>query len=224
MTKLRLFFLFVPFLHLACEEDPYMELVTDFSYKEYADSIVFENTSEEWEQCIWYFGDGDSVINEANPTHVYETQGKYLVRLVVWSYERGNREVEKLVGRERKKYPAPKLVGSADWESQQIEVENYYDDHRSGQYRLLFLRLSHDESFTESGIAGAQYSSLDGSYVTGFNSTYGALINTSPEGEISGLEPESTYFLKTVFISRNSGSNADTSVSHVISFTTEPRP
>jgi len=51
-------------------------------------TIYFNNLSaliDENYHIVWYFGDGDSTVNEISPTHVYDTPGIYDVRVEITS-------------------------------------------------------------------------------------------------------------------------------------------
>ncbi len=49
-----------------------------FSFTQFGDSLVFQNSALNFDSVIWDFGDGNSSV-DVNPTHVYDTSGNYLI-------------------------------------------------------------------------------------------------------------------------------------------------
>ena len=56
----------------------------DFTTTSIGNLVTFENTSSNFDNVIWYFGDGDSSTN-INPVHTYSGTGSYNVSLVTFS-------------------------------------------------------------------------------------------------------------------------------------------
>ncbi|MCK5839730.1 MAG: DNRLRE domain-containing protein [Bacteroidales bacterium] len=60
--------------------------VADFEFNQpTGHEISFINKSLEYESCYWYFGDGCGSFDQ-NPTHIYNQQGDYKVKLIVNNY------------------------------------------------------------------------------------------------------------------------------------------
>ena len=66
------------------------ELLADFHYKIQKDMVVFTNTSSEFDECEWEFGDGLTSVSK-NTTHLYNSTGKFKVKLKL---KRGIKEAE----------------------------------------------------------------------------------------------------------------------------------
>ena len=49
-----------------------------FSFNQFGDSLVFQNSALNFDSVIWDFGDGNSSV-AVNPTHVYDTSGNFLI-------------------------------------------------------------------------------------------------------------------------------------------------
>ncbi len=55
---------------------------SDFQFQSFGDSVIFTNTSLNFDNQVWRFGDGDSATT-INTSHVYNTPGVYLAELEV---------------------------------------------------------------------------------------------------------------------------------------------
>lgn len=55
--------------------------IAAFDTMKWIDSVRFTNNSLYGDSYSWYFGDGDS-SQDQNPYHVYDSNGKYTIRLV----------------------------------------------------------------------------------------------------------------------------------------------
>ena len=60
--------------------------IADFEYTQpTGHEISFINKSLEYESCYWYFGDGSGSFDQ-NPSHIYNHQGDYKVKLIANNY------------------------------------------------------------------------------------------------------------------------------------------
>jgi PKD repeat protein len=82
-------FLLLAFMIVAChpEKETYKAPVASFSIGQNdglaPESITFTNTSEDAEDYVWFFGDGQS-SEDFSPTHMYTKGGDYTVKLKVF--------------------------------------------------------------------------------------------------------------------------------------------
>jgi len=84
--------LIVVFL-VSCGEDPIANFTWDPIEPHAGEEVVFSNLSTDANSYSWNFGDM-SIGDEANPTHIYERSGSYIVDLRAFN---GLRSDEKTV-------------------------------------------------------------------------------------------------------------------------------
>lgn len=207
-------------IQVSCERNEVLKPVADFEYHQFADSLVFKNLSENWMQCIWYFGDGDSVVNEEHPTHVYESDGQFTVQLVLWNHE-GTAEIEKEIKVVFSDKPIL-VLEETEWGSQEIKVTNFLDNNVNRVGRL-HLDVSPEQNFSDLESVVARYVSKDSIHLPFF--TGSAPIGKGPEGTIVGLRPNTEYFVRARYEYVEEGETEKKNLlSEVLGFTTKEFP
>lgn len=71
----------------SCQIKPYAQfevLKNNYNHYVVGKNIKFTNQSYNYENCIWYFGDGETSSLDT-PTHVYDYPGTYQISLIVYS-------------------------------------------------------------------------------------------------------------------------------------------
>jgi len=66
---------------VAVEELPQSNFNFEINYGCAADTVVFQNTTDNGTSWFWNFADGTAPSFEENPIHIFEAQGEYAVRL-----------------------------------------------------------------------------------------------------------------------------------------------
>ncbi len=87
MKKLLLIIIVLPLLMSSCIREPYSDFYVSTNVAEVYEIIEFYNTSTNYDNVEWDFGDGDYSTNP-NPTHHYSYPGTYKVTLLAYGHGR----------------------------------------------------------------------------------------------------------------------------------------
>lgn len=167
MKKLLPIFAILPFLFGSCENDPYADFyVSDYSPEPFQE-VYFYNTSNDFKDFEWDFGDGTYSRN-LNPSHVYSQPGLYRVTLTVY----GNRGEVDLVFQEIDVYTPTTL---------EITVLEYYDEYPVANASVILYTSYYDWDHQINALTDG-----NGNVLEGFTNSEGVVSFT-------GLDPFSYW-------------------------------
>jgi PKD repeat protein len=144
MKTLKLFCLLLPVIMLSCEKIPVASFHADTNSPEVGQEVFFVNDSQNSQAFEWDFGDG-YFSEAANPSHIYNATGTFVVKLTSYSDNGSEDEasmtiqvlVPTLLVIEVREYYDKYIVPDAsvilyptlpDWDSQKNSVTEGYTD------------------------------------------------------------------------------------------------
>jgi hypothetical protein len=140
MKKVIYFTLVLPFLLFSCHRIPTAGFHTDTNNPVVGQEVFFFNDSRHADRFEWDFGDGYT-SNESNPSHIYQANGTFDVKLTAIS--KSNEDNSSLT----LNVVIPTLL--------EIEVREYYDEYTvSGASVILYPTISDWDAQTNMVIEG----------------------------------------------------------------------
>lgn len=107
--------LLLPLILISCEKSPVARFSTDTTEPEVGHNVLFSNESQNATNFEWDFGDG-YISNEKNPSHVFNSNGKFEVILTATSKNGKDDQASLSLN-----VMIPTLL--------EIEVREYFDDY-----------------------------------------------------------------------------------------------